>query len=163
MKKVKIYVTLRESILDPQGSAVQGSLAKMGYGEVEDLRIGKYLELTVGDSARDIDTLVKEMCEKVLTNVVIEDYRYEVEEANLIMKFAVLVFPGSNCDIDMYHAIKDELGEEVEYVWHAETDLSGFDGILVPGGFSYGDYLRCGAMANQSNIMAEVKKSSRCG
>ncbi|KOS71444.1 phosphoribosylformylglycinamidine synthase [Lysinibacillus contaminans] len=82
MKKVKIYVTLRESILDPQGSAVKGSLTKMGYGEVEDLRIGKYLELTIADSARDIDTLVKEMCEKVLTNVVIEDYRYEVEEAN---------------------------------------------------------------------------------
>lgn len=82
MKKVKIYVTLRESILDPQGSAVKGSLTKMGYGEVEDLRIGKYLELTIADSARDIDTLVKEMCEKVLTNVVIEDYRYEIEEAN---------------------------------------------------------------------------------
>ncbi|MFJ7737487.1 phosphoribosylformylglycinamidine synthase subunit PurS [Lysinibacillus sp. NPDC097287] len=82
MKKVKVYVTLRESILDPQGSAVKGSLTKMGYGEVEDLRIGKYLELTIADSARDMDTLVKEMCEKVLTNVVIEDYRYEVEEAN---------------------------------------------------------------------------------
>ncbi|MCY9547133.1 phosphoribosylformylglycinamidine synthase subunit PurQ [Lysinibacillus xylanilyticus] len=79
------------------------------------------------------------------------------------MKFAVLVFPGSNCDIDMYHAIKDELGEEVEYVWHTATDLSGFDGILVPGGFSYGDYLRCGAMANQSNIMAEVKKAADAG
>lgn len=79
------------------------------------------------------------------------------------MKFAVLVFPGSNCDIDMYHAIKDELGEEVEYVWHTETDLSSFDGILVPGGFSYGDYLRCGAMANQSNIMAEVKKVADAG
>ena len=79
------------------------------------------------------------------------------------MKFAVLVFPGSNCDIDMYHAIKDELGEEVEYVWHAETDLSAFDGILVPGGFSYGDYLRCGAMANQSNIMAELKKAADAG
>ncbi|MEK5331135.1 MULTISPECIES: phosphoribosylformylglycinamidine synthase subunit PurQ [unclassified Lysinibacillus] len=79
------------------------------------------------------------------------------------MKFAVLVFPGSNCDIDMYHAIKDELGEEVEYVWHTESDLSGFDGILVPGGFSYGDYLRCGAMANQSNIMAEVKKAADAG
>ena len=79
------------------------------------------------------------------------------------MKFAVLVFPGSNCDIDMYHAIKDELGEEVEYVWHTETDLSAFDGILVPGGFSYGDYLRCGAMANQSNIMAEVKKAAEAG
>lgn len=82
MKKVKIYVTLRESILDPQGSAVQGSLVKMGYNEVADLRIGKYLEVTISDSTRDIDTLVKEMCEKVLTNVVIEDYRYEVEEAN---------------------------------------------------------------------------------
>ncbi|MEG0450065.1 MAG: phosphoribosylformylglycinamidine synthase subunit PurS [Lysinibacillus sp.] len=82
MKKVKIYVTLRESILDPQGSAVQGSLVNMGYNEVADLRIGKYLELTISDSTRDIDTLVKEMCEKVLTNVVIEDYRFEVEEAN---------------------------------------------------------------------------------
>ena len=79
------------------------------------------------------------------------------------MKFAVLVFPGSNCDIDMYHAIKDELGEEVEYVWHSATDLSKFDGILVPGGFSYGDYLRCGAMANQSNVMAEVKKAAAEG
>jgi phosphoribosylformylglycinamidine synthase subunit PurQ / glutaminase len=79
------------------------------------------------------------------------------------MKFAVLVFPGSNCDIDMYHAIKDELGEEVEFVWHSETDLSSFDGILVPGGFSYGDYLRCGAMANQSNIMSEVKKAAEAG
>ncbi|MBQ0140612.1 MAG: phosphoribosylformylglycinamidine synthase subunit PurQ [Kurthia sp.] len=79
------------------------------------------------------------------------------------MKFAVLVFPGSNCDLDMYHAIKDELGEEVEYVWHDETDLSSYDGILVPGGFSYGDYLRCGAMANQSNVMAEVKKAADAG
>ncbi|KGR91008.1 phosphoribosylformylglycinamidine synthase [Ureibacillus massiliensis 4400831 = CIP 108448 = CCUG 49529] len=79
------------------------------------------------------------------------------------MKFAVLVFPGSNCDIDMYHAIKDELGEEVEYVWHDATDLSDFDGILVPGGFSYGDYLRCGAMANQSNVMAEVKRAAEAG
>ncbi|MEO4055585.1 phosphoribosylformylglycinamidine synthase subunit PurS [Solibacillus sp. CAU 1738] len=82
MKKVKIFVTLRESILDPQGSAVKSSLTKIGYSEVKDLRIGKYLELTIGDTDRDIDTLVKEMCEKVLTNVVIEDYRYEVEEAN---------------------------------------------------------------------------------
>lgn len=80
-----------------------------------------------------------------------------------MMKFAVLVFPGSNCDIDMYHAIKDELGEEVEYVWHTESSLEGFDGVLVPGGFSYGDYLRCGAMANQSNIMKAVKEFANAG
>lgn len=79
------------------------------------------------------------------------------------MKFAVLVFPGSNCDIDMYHAIKDELGEEVEYVWHTENSLEGFDGALVPGGFSYGDYLRCGAMANQSNIMTALKDFAATG
>ena len=82
MTKVKIYVTLRESVLDPQGSAVQGSLVKMGYSEVQDVRIGKYLELVINDTERDLDSLVKEMCEKLLTNTVIEDYRYEVEEAN---------------------------------------------------------------------------------
>ena len=72
MKKVKIYVTLKESILDPQGSAVQGSLKKIGYGEVTDVRIGKYLEVEIADTDRDVETIVKEMCEKVLTNTVIE-------------------------------------------------------------------------------------------
>ena len=79
------------------------------------------------------------------------------------MKFAVIVFPGSNCDVDMYHAIKDELGEEVEYVWHTETNLSQFDGILLPGGFSYGDYLRCGAIARFSNVMEQVVKAANEG
>jgi len=73
------------------------------------------------------------------------------------------MFPGSNCDVDMYHAIKDELGEEVEYVWHTETDLSQFDGILLPGGFSYGDYLRCGAIARFSNVMEQVVKAANEG
>jgi phosphoribosylformylglycinamidine synthase subunit PurS len=81
MKKVKVYVTLKESILDPQGSAVQGSLSKIGYAEVADVRIGKYLELTIADTDRDIHTIVKEMCEKVLANTVIEKFRYEIEEA----------------------------------------------------------------------------------
>ncbi len=79
------------------------------------------------------------------------------------MKFAVIVFPGSNCDIDMYHAIKDGLGEEVEYVWHDETNLDQYDAILLPGGFSYGDYLRCGAIARFSNIMPAVKKAAEAG
>lgn len=79
------------------------------------------------------------------------------------MKFAVIVFPGSNCDVDMYHAIKDGLGEDVEYVWHHETDLSRFDGILLPGGFSYGDYLRAGAIAGFSPVMNEVKKAAAEG
>ena len=81
MKKVKISVTLKESILDPQGSAVQGSLQKIGYAEVTDVRIGKYLEVEIADTDRDVEAIVKEMCEKVLTNTVIEKYRYEIEEA----------------------------------------------------------------------------------
>jgi len=80
MFKVKVYITLRESVLDPQGNAVKGSLHSLNYKEVEDVRIGKYLELTIDKSERNIDDLVKEMCEKLLANTVIEDYRYEVEE-----------------------------------------------------------------------------------
>ena len=79
------------------------------------------------------------------------------------MKFAVIVFPGSNCDIDMYHAIKDELGEQVEYVWHDTESLEEFDGILLPGGFSYGDYLRSGALARFSKVMKEVVKAAAAG
>lgn len=79
------------------------------------------------------------------------------------MKFAVIVFPGSNCDIDMFHAIQDELGEEVEYVPHTAKSLEGFDGILLPGGFSYGDYLRTGALARFSNVMMEVVKAGDAG
>lgn len=81
MKKVKVYVTLRESVLDPQGSAVMGALHSMDYSEVKDVRIGKYLELQIEESDRDLDAIVREMCEKLLTNTVIEDYRYDVEEA----------------------------------------------------------------------------------
>jgi phosphoribosylformylglycinamidine synthase subunit PurQ / glutaminase len=79
------------------------------------------------------------------------------------VKFAVIVFPGSNCDVDMYHAIKDELGEQVEYVWHDTESLDEFDGILLPGGFSYGDYLRTGAIARFSNVMKEVVKAANAG
>jgi len=79
------------------------------------------------------------------------------------MKFAVLVFPGSNCDIDCYKAVEQTIGQEVDYVWHTATDLSSYDCILVPGGFSYGDYLRCGAIARFANVMNEVQKAAEAG
>ncbi|MBO0445428.1 MULTISPECIES: phosphoribosylformylglycinamidine synthase subunit PurQ [Enterococcus] len=72
------------------------------------------------------------------------------------MRFAVLVFPGSNCDMDLLWAVKDILGEEAEYVRHDADSLAGFDGVLIPGGFSYGDYLRCGAIARFSKVISEV-------
>lgn len=79
------------------------------------------------------------------------------------MKVAVLVFPGSNCDSDMFYAIQDSLGEDAHYVWHTETSLEQFDAIMIPGGFSYGDYLRSGAIARFANVMEEVKKAANKG
>ena len=72
------------------------------------------------------------------------------------MKFAVVVFPGSNCDEDAYHAVKDVLGQQAEYVWHKETSLQDPDVVILPGGFAHGDYLRTGAMARFSPIMRDV-------
>ncbi|GGC98322.1 phosphoribosylformylglycinamidine synthase subunit PurQ [Thalassobacillus devorans] len=76
------------------------------------------------------------------------------------MKFAVVVFPGSNCDRDMYHAVKEGLNEEAELVWYLDADLSSYDAILLPGGFSYGDYLRSGSIASTSHIIQQIKKAA---
>lgn len=78
------------------------------------------------------------------------------------MNFAVLVFPGSNCDIDCYKAV-EQIGQPVDYVFHTETDLSNYDCIIVPGGFSYGDYLRTGAIARFAPVMNEVIKAAQEG
>lgn len=74
------------------------------------------------------------------------------------MKVAVIRFPGSNCDQDAFHALNDDLGVHAEYVWHEHDSLSGFEAVFLPGGFSYGDYLRCGAMASRARIMPEVQR-----
>jgi phosphoribosylformylglycinamidine synthase subunit PurQ / glutaminase len=74
------------------------------------------------------------------------------------MKFGVVVFPGSNCDHDAWYAAGHNLGHEAEYLWHSDTDLKNSDCVILPGGFSYGDYLRCGAIAKFSPIMGAVKQ-----
>lgn len=79
------------------------------------------------------------------------------------MKFGVVVFPGSNCDHDAYHVIRDVIGRPVEFIWHQSADLAGSDAILVPGGFSYGDYLRTGAIAKFSPVMRSLEKFARAG
>ena len=79
------------------------------------------------------------------------------------MKFAVVVFPGSNCDHDAYHAAKHVLGQEAEFVWHKDTSLRGADVVILPGGFAHGDYLRTGAIARFSPIMREVKRFAAAG
>ena len=79
------------------------------------------------------------------------------------MKFGVIVFPGSNCDHDAYHVISKHVGQPVDFIWHKETNLSAYDAVIVPGGFSYGDYLRAGALAHFSPVMESVKKFAASG
>jgi len=74
------------------------------------------------------------------------------------VKFGVVVFPGSNCDADAYHACKDALGQPTTYLWHKDHDLKGVDCVILPGGFSYGDYLRSGAIARFSPLMQELRE-----
>jgi phosphoribosylformylglycinamidine synthase subunit I (EC 6.3.5.3) len=79
------------------------------------------------------------------------------------MRFGVVVFPGSNCDRDCYHVITRVLGCDAEFVWHERRDLSGFDAVILPGGFSYGDYLRVGAIARFSPVMDAVTEFAERG
>ncbi|OFW09594.1 MAG: phosphoribosylformylglycinamidine synthase I [Acidobacteria bacterium RIFCSPLOWO2_02_FULL_67_36] len=80
-----------------------------------------------------------------------------------MIKFSIVVFPGSNCDHDAYHAAKHVLGQEAEFVWHKETSLHGADVVVLPGGFSHGDYLRTGAIARFSPVMSAVAEFARAG
>jgi phosphoribosylformylglycinamidine synthase len=79
------------------------------------------------------------------------------------MKFGVVVFPGSNCDHDAYYACKKIMGQEAVFLWHKEADLQGVDAVILPGGFAYGDYLRCGAIARFSPVMKEVVRFASSG
>lgn len=79
------------------------------------------------------------------------------------MKFGIIVFPGSNCDHDAYHVISKQVGQPVDFIWHKDTDLRSYDAVIIPGGFSYGDYLRAGALARFSPVMESVKKFAASG
>lgn len=79
MMKVKVYVTLKEGVLDPQGKAVEHALHAMDYNNVKQMRVGKYMEFFIEENGEDVDAQIVDMCEKLLSNPVIEDYRYELE------------------------------------------------------------------------------------
>lgn len=79
------------------------------------------------------------------------------------MKFGVVIFPGSNCDHDAYHVISKVIGQPVDFIWHKDTDVDSFDAIILPGGFSYGDYLRTGAIARFSPVMNSIKEFANDG
>lgn len=81
--KVTVYVTYKDSVLDPQGEAVKGAVHRMGYESVENIRIGKYFEIQVSKDEKDVEQVIEEICDKLLANVVMETYRYEIQEVEV--------------------------------------------------------------------------------
>ena len=79
------------------------------------------------------------------------------------MKFGVIVFPGSNCDHDAFYAVSQNLGQKAEFIWHDSSSLGDVDAVILPGGFAYGDYLRCGAIAKFSPVMGAVRTFAAAG
>ena len=149
--RVVVHVMPKAEILDPQGQAIVGALGRLGFGGVSDVRQGKRFELEVDDSIDD-DTLA-EIAESLLANTVIEDW--SVSRSNHDRARGVITFPGTLDDVDAARAVR-LAGAEAVSLWHADADLKGVDAVVVPGGFSYGDYLRCGAIAKFAPVMGEV-------
>ena len=141
----------KEGILDPQGKAVERALPALGFDGIEHVRVGRMVELEAEDPER-----LAELCEKLLANPLIEDF--EISHAVI---WGVLQFPGSCDERDALHACG--LLGEARMIWHEERDLGGVDAVVVPGGFSYGDYLRAGAIARFSPAMEAVAEHAASG
>ena len=152
--KARVFVTLKPGVLDPQGKAIHHALEGLGFGGVNDVRAGKLIELDLADGTSDAD--IEAMCRKLLANTVIENFR--IERLETLHERAVIVFPGSNCDRDLAVAI--ETGHRPRpgdgLAPRQPSFPTGTDLIAIPGGFSYGDYLRSGAMAARSPVMRAV-------
>jgi len=86
------------------------------------------------------------------------DFSYHLPKENIVMKFGVIIFPGSNCDHDAFWTVENVLKQQATFLWHESNDLQNCDAIIVPGGFAFGDYLRTGAIARFSPVMESVKK-----
>ena len=156
--KFAVTVTLKKDVLDPQGKVVSQTLKNMGMNNLSQVRQGKFFEIDLKEKdSSKAHNQVKEMCEKLLVNQIIEDFKIKQNR----MKSSVIVFPGSNCDRDIAVAL-EKLQFKNSMIWHKEK-LPKSDLIVVPGGFSYGDYLRSGAIAAKSNILNEVIKAGERG
>ena len=117
------------------------------------MRQGKFIELELAETDQQQgQDKVEAMCSKLLANTVIENYAIELVGSD--HEGAVLVFPGSNRESDVAKALESAMGKPPVMVWHRDSELPKVDLIVVPGGFSYGDYLRCGAIAAQSPVHA---------
>ena len=150
--KARVLIRPKEGILDPQGKAVERALPALGFDSVRDVRVGRLVELEADDASH-----LSELCEKLLANPLDRGLRDPRDR----LMFGVLQFPGS-CDERDALAACERVGE-ARMVWHEETSLDGIDAVVVPGGFSYGDYLRAGAIARFAPVMDAVRDFAEGG
>ena len=168
----EVVISLKPVVNDPQGLTVRAGLHQLGFDEVTEVRVGKHIALEVdGDSEAEVHRRVAEMCERLLRNPVIEDYRIELRpSAGPVpavpgpprMRFGIAVFPGTWSDRDCARAV-EVAGHESVYLWHRDRDLGGADCVILPGGFSYGDHLRTGAVARFAPLMESVQEFAAGG
>ena len=154
-------MTLKDGVLDPQGRAIGHALHGLGFPQVGEVRVGKVIELDLqetrfsprpGRCRGDGPQAPRQHGDRELPRLDRD-----------VMRAGIVVFPGINRERDMALALKASSGRVPRMVWHGETDLSGLDLVVLPGGFSYGDYLRCGAMAAQSPVMRSVRDFAATG
>ena len=159
LMKVQVVVMPKQSVLDPQGVAVRNALKDLGLDTVDPCASASFWNwnsrrLPMRRSWKRCAGISLESGDRRL------HYPSPLNGRDKRMKIAVVQFPGSNCDQDCLRAFTDGLHVQAEYVWHKQTSVSGFDAVVLPGGFSYGDYLRCGAIARFSPIMRAVVRAA---
>ena len=164
MIKARVTVTLKNGVLDPQGKAIEGALG--ASASAASARCARARCSTSSSQASDqakAEADLKAMCDKLLANTVIENYAVALIEVALNMKSAVVLLPGLNRDRDMIAALTKISGKAPVTVWQTDTEIPDVDLIVIPGGFSYGDYLRCGAIAARMPVMRAVAEKAAKG
>ncbi len=165
MARVVVDVMPKPEILDPQGKAVTGALGRLGYSGLT-VRQGKRFEVEVdGEITDERLAEVRDAAEKLFANTVIETFDVRVDDRQLetrrlmAPRIGVVTFPGSLDDHDALRAVRLS-GAEAVPLWHGSDSLTEVDAVILPGGFSYGDYLRCGAIARFAPVMTEVIRAA---
>ena len=162
--RLTVLIRPKTGILDPQGEAVQASLLTLGFS-VSRARVGRLVDLVVeSDDPVAARAEVERMCDQLLANPLIESYDVVMADDSMDRaRIAVITFPGSNDDGDARLSL-EALGAVAVAVWHTDTQLpADVGGVVLPGGFSYGDYLRCGAIARVAPVMDAVRAFAEDG
>ena len=164
--KAIVTVMLKTGVLDPQGKAIGHALGTLGFSGIGEVRAGKVIEIELAETdAAKAQAAAEEMSWKLLANTVIESFKVETR-LTMAFRAGIVLFPGTNRERDIAIALAAANGgREPVIIWHKDTTLPPLDLVVLPGGFSHGDYLRCGAIRGpaQSPVMRAVRDFASAG